>query len=176
MIFYKADKFDLRVERNDEYTQEFLDLLNSVGNNKNSQLCRLPLLEPKKNDNNNLIFAIVEDIGNKAVVVGRISLENIHYINKSAELKIFVRKDRQKKGIAFEACKLVLRHGFDVLNLNRIYAGTFESNEGFQKLAKKLGMREEGICIQAVWNDGSYINVKEYAILRSEFNTETKEG
>ncbi|MBW3021348.1 GNAT family N-acetyltransferase [Candidatus Woesearchaeota archaeon] len=176
MIFYKADKFDLRVERDDEYTQSFLELLNSVENNKDSQLCRLPLFEPKKNDNNNLIFAIVEDIGSKPTVVGRVSLENIHYINKSAELKIFVRKDRQKKGIAYEACKLVMRHGFNVLNLNRIYAGTFESNEGFKTLAKKLGMREEGNCVQAVWNDGSYIDVKEYAILKLEYDLKHKEG
>jgi len=173
MIYYKGSNFDLRVEENDEYTNDFIEILNSVENNKNSQLCRLPLTEPKKNDEHNLIFAITTDIGNKPKVIGRISLENINYINQSAEFKIFIRSDCQKKGIGMGAGLQLIEHGFKALNLQRIYCGTLETNNAFKTLAMNLGFKSEGIRRFAVWNEGKFIDSIEYGLLRSEYYAES---
>lgn len=173
MIYYKTKNFELRIEENDEFTKDFIDILNTVDNNKDSQLCRIPLLQPKKTDEHNLIFAIITDIGNKPAVVGRVSLEYINYINRTAELKVFMKPANQGKGIGLEACKLVVEHGFNQLGLNRIYAGTLDSNEGFKKIAEKLGMKEEGRRLKAVWKNGKFVDVIEYGLLRSDFYAES---
>jgi RimJ/RimL family protein N-acetyltransferase len=83
-------------------------------------------------------------------------------------LKVFVRKDRQGKGIATEASRLIIEHGFKALNLRRVYCGTLDTNEGFKKLSSKLNFVEEGRRKEAVWKDGKFVDVIEYGLLRSD--------
>lgn len=149
----------------------FKRLLTDSEIQKSSQLGRLPIGKLKENDDKNLILAIVKKLSTteENEFYGRISLENIDYINRSAELKVFLTKDAQGKGIAYEACKLIMEHGFGQLNLHRIYAGALETNKGFIKLASKFCFRMEGRRVQAVWKNNEYVDVFEYAILRSDF-------
>lgn len=161
MIFIHSDRFNLTVEEPDVFT----DLLNEQ--HTGSQLGRLPLSKPKDNDKNNLILAIKVNLGNKDKrIIGRVSLENIDYINQTAELKIFIAKEFQGKGYAKEACELVIQHGFNELNLNRVYAGTLSNNIGFQKLAEHLKLEEEGIRKEAVYKSGMFYDIIEYGRLR----------
>jgi [ribosomal protein S5]-alanine N-acetyltransferase len=166
MIFLKHKDFTLQILDSDERQLELLNNLASADAFSGSQLGRLPLATLKKNDINNLILAITVDIGGNDTIIGRISLEDISYINQSAELKIIIRPDRHKKGIGYESCKLLVEHAFNQLNLHRIYAGTLENNIGFQKLAEKLGMEKEGTRKQAVWKNGKFVDVIEYGLLR----------
>jgi len=102
--------------------------------------------------------------------IGNISLDEINYINRSAELTIVIGdKKSWGKGYGKEAARLICHHGFNVLNLKRISCGTFENNIGMQKLARYLGMTEEGRRRDAVFKHGRYMNIIEYGILRDEF-------
>ena len=164
-MIYKLDKIKLITH----YNNDDMELLIASINKEGSQLGRLPLYTPKTNDAQNLIFAIMFNAGGKEErLIGRVSLENICHINQSAELKIFISDEHVKKGFAFDACKKVIEHGFNELNLQRIEAGTLSNNEGFKKLAEKLGMIEEGIRRKAVWKSGEFLSVFEYGLLRSE--------
>lgn len=53
-----------------------------------------------------------------------------------------------------EACRLLVRHGFSALGLERISCGTFETNVGMQRVATDLGMTLEGRQRLAAWKDG----------------------
>src|SRR3989338_1006372 len=72
--------------------------------------------------------------------VGNISLMNIDALNQHAELGIVIGDKMQwGKGVGKESMRLIVTHGFEQLNLHRIYLGTAEDNIAMQKLAQSLG-------------------------------------
>lgn len=102
--------------------------------------------------------------------IGNIALQQINHINRSAELALIIGKAGcQKKGYGLEAARLLCAHAFKQLGLNRIYCGTHQHNLGMQKLAVKLGMREEGRSRQAMFKNGEFADTVHYGMLRGEF-------
>ena len=119
-------------------------------------------------DRHHLILAIVCHKDDKHI--GNVALDNINYINRTAELTIVIGdKSCWRKGWGKEASRLICDHGFFVLNLNRIACGTFESNVGMRNLAQYLGMIEEGRRRLAVYKLGRYVDVIEYGVLKEEY-------
>ena len=113
-----------------------------------------------------LALAIIDKkVGNH---IGNISLQNIHPVYRSAELAIILDNIAWAKGFATEAVKLIIAHGFNALNLHRISCATFRHNQGMRSLAIKAGFRIEGICKQAAWKDGNWVDVVEYGLLDKE--------
>jgi len=120
------------------------------------------------NANNLVVWAICH---NKNGHIGNISLQNISFINRTAELAILLgEKDHWGKGVGLIASKVLLRHGFNKLNLNRIYCSTAKNNQGMQKISTGLGMKLEGERRQHLFLDGKYLDMLEYGILHSEFD------
>lgn len=120
-----------------------------------------------------LILAIVTSKNDTHI--GNITLDNINYINRTAELSIVIGdKSCWKKGYGKEAAKLICDHGFMSLNLNRIACGTFENNLGMQKLAEYLGMIKEGVRRKAIFKNGHYVDIFEYGVLRNEYRERFK--
>lgn len=98
--------------------------------------------------------------------IGNLSLQSIDLINRNAEFAIIMgEKDYWNKGYAYQASKLIIDHGFNKLNLYRVYCGTSELNLGMQKLALKLGMAEEGRRKGALAYNGRYVDLIEYGIV-----------
>jgi RimJ/RimL family protein N-acetyltransferase len=102
--------------------------------------------------------------------VGNISLQSINWINRSAEFAIVVGDTRYwGKGYGYEAAKLLFNHGFNKLNLHRIWTGTAETNTGMRKLAEKLRMLEEGKFTDGMFLNGEYVDIITYRSLQKEF-------
>lgn len=117
-----------------------------------------------------LVLAIIAKDSGKHI--GNISLQNIHPTNQSAEYAIILGdKEYWGKGIAKEASHLILKHGFEELNLHRIYCGTSVKNIPMQKLADSLGFAQEGIRKDAMFKNGEFVDVIEYGLLRSNYIT-----
>jgi [ribosomal protein S5]-alanine N-acetyltransferase len=119
-------------------------------------------------DERTLVLAIIaKDTG---AHIGNVSLQKIDLLSKNAEYAILIGdRDYWGKGIGHEASMLVLAHGFSTLNLHRIYCGTGSRNEAMQKLAAKLGFKEEGRRRDAHFKNGAYQDIIEYGLLASEF-------
>ncbi len=114
-----------------------------------------------------VVFAVIATDTDRHI--GNISLQSIDYINRSAEFAIvFGERDYWGKGLASEASRVVVAHGFSELNLNRIYCGTPEGNAGMIRLAAALGMKEEGRSRQAFFKAGQYHDVIHYGLLSNE--------
>ncbi len=121
-------------------------------------------------DTSNLVLAVIAK--DTELHIGNISLQNIDRINNSAEYAIMIGdKNYWGKGVAKEASLLLLAHGFNALNLHRIYCGTSYANIAMQKLATALGMECEGRRKEAVFKNGAYLDVLEYGILYKNFKT-----
>lgn len=113
-----------------------------------------------------LVLAVVLRQSEKHV--GNISLQNINWIDRSAEIAFVLGDANHKgKGIMFRAGSLLIQHAFNQLNLHRVYCGTLDTNIGMIKLAAKLGMQEEGRRREAVYKNGCYVDVVDYGLIKS---------
>ena len=87
-----------------------------------------------------------------------------------AEMGYWIGKPYWNQGYCTEAAHAVLRYGFDILQLNRIYAAHFSRNPASGRIMQKIGMKHEGYLRQHVKKWGNYEDFETYAILRSEYN------
>ncbi|MBM9589064.1 GNAT family N-acetyltransferase [Leptospira sp. 201903075] len=114
--------------------------------------------------NTTLVLAVVAK--DSDTHVGNISLNAINWIDRNAEIAFLLgEKNYWGKGIMEEAGQLLIEHGFKTLNLHRIHCGTSSENQGMQKLALKLGMKEEGIRKEAIFKMGKYFDIFEYGMI-----------
>ena len=118
--------------------------------------------------NDKLILAVV--LKDSDIHIGNISLQNINYLHQNAEFAVlFGEKEYWGKGYSKEASFLILKHGFETLNLNRIYCGTFSENIPMIKLADYLCMKREGLRRKAFFKNGKLIDIVEFGVLKNEF-------
>ncbi len=102
--------------------------------------------------------------------IGNISLQNISFVNRTAEFAILLGDRRHwGKGVGQLAGMVLLKHGFQKLNLERIYCGTADTNVGMKKLAITLGMIHEGTRRSHLFLEGERVDIVEYGVLRPEF-------
>ena len=134
--------------------------------------------QDKKNDNS-IHFAILSKIYEHEdfIHVGNASLQSIDWINRSAELAIVLgENDYRGIGLGQKICCILLEHGFEKLNLHRIWTGTAAINIAMNKIAQNLGMEREGIFKQGMFLHGEYIDINCYAILANNFFIKKEAG
>ncbi|MFC1679961.1 GNAT family N-acetyltransferase [Elusimicrobiota bacterium] len=82
---------------------------------------------------------------------------------------IWIRSDRQDKGYAVEAGRMVIEHAFRKAGLHRVYARLDPSNRPYRKALKKLGLRYEG-CLRADKRlNGRWVDQECWGLLKSEW-------
>lgn len=130
----------------------------------------LDMCESGKED---IVWAIVSQQGLNHI--GNISLQRIHWVYRSAEFAVIIGEtEYHGQGIGFEALSILFKHGFEKLNLHRIWTGTANPNEGMKKLARKLGMELEGIFNDGIFLNGKYEDIYCYSILEEEWKKKNK--
>jgi len=120
-----------------------------------------------------ILWAVIAKPSGKStpdIHIGNITLQDISWINRTAEFAcIFGEKEYWMTGCATEAIKILFHHGFDKLNLNRIWLGTAKTNIAMNQIAIKLGMVSEGYLRDHVFLEGKYVGIIQYGILRNEW-------
>lgn len=102
--------------------------------------------------------------------IGNCGLHGIVWRVREAEVGIFIgEKDYWNQGYGSEAMRLILKHGFETLNLNRIFLRVYANNPRAIRSYEKVGFVHEGIMRQSAFKDGKYIDVVFMSILRSEW-------
>jgi RimJ/RimL family protein N-acetyltransferase len=102
--------------------------------------------------------------------IGNICLASIDLINRTAEVSIIIGEAFKDLGIGTKAIKQILYHGFYKLNLQRIWLGTSSKNIGMQKVAEKVGMKQEGVLKNALFSNGEYVDDLIYGIIKYRFD------
>jgi RimJ/RimL family protein N-acetyltransferase len=101
---------------------------------------------------NDLVLAIVTEPENEHV--GTIGLHRIDWINRSAEFGIVIGEASARgRGIGTEATWLICRHGFQRLNLHRIWLGVFASHTSAVAMYERLGFVREGVMREEILRD-----------------------
>jgi ribosomal-protein-serine acetyltransferase len=106
-------------------------------------------------------------------MVGTVGL---HYIDKSdfkTEIGYWLSEDQQGKGIMHRSCLALIDYCFNVLKLHRIEIRCTVHNMASQRVAKKLGFKQEGILRDASYHNGAFYDIIVYSMLAYEFTPST---
>ncbi len=121
----------------------------------------------EKQEKSQIYLGIFDNEGN---IVGDIQLSSIDWRNRTASLGagIALKKNRGK-GYCTDVAQIMLRYGFEHLDLYRVSAATMANNAGTIRVLEKLGFSEEGREREAVyWSNRRWDRIA-FGILKSEF-------
>lgn len=177
--FLSDGTIGLRLLEKEDIKGGYLNWLNDGDTNSGNSHFRFPVSSSDLEayiesalGNNSLLALGVFDISQEDVHVGNISIQNISWIDGTGEIAFILgEKAFRGKGVMYRAANLIINHAFQSLNLSRISCGTLENNIGMLKLAGKLGMKLEGCRRSAVYKNGIYLDVHEFGVLRSEWES-----
>ncbi len=109
--------------------------------------------------------------GDRWIPIGDCGLMEIDWHNRRGELGILIgEKEYWNQGYGSEAVKLLLKHGFETLNLHRIFLRVFEDNLRAVHAYEKCGFVHEGRMRGAEFKNGKYIDILLMSVLREEWN------
>lgn len=97
--------------------------------------------------------------------LGNVWLHGIHWINRNAELRIFLGGS-QGKGFGTRASRLLVRFAFEKLGLHKVYLYVSTANPRACRAFEKAGFSEEGVLRDEFFTDGRFVDVKRMAILK----------
>lgn len=103
---------------------------------------------------------------------GVFEIRDIEREHSQAELSFWLAVQTWGQGYMSEALKLMLRFGFEDLDLNRLYAYHMTRNPGSGKVLQKNGFSQEGLLRQRVRKWEVFEDVKLWAILRRDWHGE----
>jgi len=109
--------------------------------------------------------------GKKWVKIGNMGLFQFDHRVRSAEFGILIgEKSYWDKGYGTEATKLILKHGFETLNLNRIMLRVYDDNLRAIRCYEKAGFVVEGRMRDANYSEGVYRDIIIMSVIRSEWD------
>ena len=92
-------------------------------------------------------------------MIGTIKLGAIDRTHRSAEVALMVGdKGSWGQGYATESIRLVNDYAFRTLNLHKLTAGAYATNEGSIRAFKKAGFQEEARRREQFWSEGQYVD------------------
>lgn len=128
-------------------------------------------LEPSSKNSRfreNTIFIIYHKRDNKPI--GTVGLEEINWLNRNANLFFIIGyPEYWGNNIATEAAELVIRYGFEELNLHKVYCGAFDPNKSSLRVIEKLGFKKERVTIHDQYVDGTYVDGQEFYLLKDDW-------
>lgn len=92
-----------------------------------------------------------------------------------AELRAFIHPDYQSNSVGTEAAFYAIDHGFNQLNLHRVWARVLETNEKSKGLCRRLGMEREGVLRDQLFIDGDYADMVYLGVLEDEWREKKPE-
>jgi diamine N-acetyltransferase len=116
------------------------------------------------------VLVIERRVGDEYEAIGNTSFMHVDWISRNAEIGIFIgEKKVWSQGYGREAMKLMLRHGFNDMNLHRIFLRVYEHNLRGIKAYEYAGFVHEGRLRQDVFRDGAYRDVLIMSVIRPEW-------
>jgi len=116
-------------------------------------------------------------VGEDWVCIGNLGFLSINHHDRSAELGISIGEKRYwSKGHGTQAVRLLAKHGFENLNLNRIYLQVYETNPRARRCYEKAGFSLDGVMREGRFLEGKYVDVLIMSILKKEWFGEDKNG
>ena len=101
--------------------------------------------------------------------IGNIKLGAVDPNHKRADIGLLIgERDQWGKGYASEAIALVSRFAFEKLDLIRVWAGCYATNESSAKAFERCGFRREGLLRGDAISEGHPVDVIVLGLLKGE--------
>lgn len=122
----------------------------------------------------NAVWFGIDDVrAPEPVLIGTCCLVDLDWIGRTGELRIRIgARTAWGQGFGQEACSLLIRYGFDELNLQRIGLRLWASNTRAQRLYERLGFTQEGRLRRAGFVNGKAEDLIWMGLLRDEWQRE----
>lgn len=104
--------------------------------------------------------------------IGMIMLTDIDWKNRTAQLhqKVKASIEKRKDGDLYDAMMGFLNYAFNELDLQCIYGTVLEYNLLSRKLARKCGLKEEGVLRSRIYKNGKRHNLIANSIVKEDFD------
>ena len=103
-------------------------------------------------------------------VIGSCGFLNMLTKHYRAEVGYELSKDYWGRGIASEALEVVVKHGYQHFQLERLEALIEPTNLPSQKLVEKLGFKREGLLRHYEYTCGKFDDLYMYSLIKEECN------
>ncbi len=107
-------------------------------------------------------------------LIGCCGFVYINWIHRHADLSLYIGWNDayiDDQGYAEEACELLFDHGFNELNLNKIWTEIYEFDTKKKELYDKFGFHQDGMLRQNYFYDGKWWDSRVLSLLANEFNS-----
>ena len=102
------------------------------------------------------VCMVIEE-GSSGAAIGTCGLYLINWPGRRAQFRILIGDPRLfGKGYGTSATRLIVRYGFERLNLETIYLGVNDENRGAVRAYEKAGFQIDGVQPHFVFNNGRY--------------------
>ncbi len=102
--------------------------------------------------------------------IGGVAFHAINWLNRSAGLGITIGdKSYWGRGYGTDAMRVMMRLGFDKMNLHRLWLHVYEYNRRAIASYEKCGFKREGVLRKERFYRGSYYDTVVMGILEDEF-------
>ncbi len=109
------------------------------------------------------------------VLIGTVSLNNIDFLNRECDIGGLIGEKKYQNFKNFlEACRLLIKHAFDSLNMHRVYGGSI-IREVDEMFCRVLRFTHEGIRRKCIYKNGTYYDVYMIGLLKDEYILNQKE-
>ena len=160
----ELEQKDLKVINNWRNNKELIDCLGAPFRFINLEVDEKWFQNYMDNRSSMVRCSIVDETD---MILGLVSLTNINALNQTAVLHIMIGDSgNQNQGIGSFAVGEMIRHAFNDLNLRRIELSVLADNTRAQHVYEKHGFVYEGTKRAAVYKNGSFVDLKMYAIIK----------
>lgn len=111
-------------------------------------------------------------------MIGYMSLNSIHYINRSAEFGgIVIGDSSYNDGFAWmESYLFIMEYTFERLGMNRLYGSSVIGHKQSNMAGELFLFTKEGVSRKAVYKNGKFYDLKLTSILKDEYFDNKKNG
>jgi len=109
------------------------------------------------NDPTTMMFSIRRLSDNE--LLGCCGFVYINWLHRHADLSLYIGWNEayiDDRGYAKESCELLFKHGFDELNLNKIWTEIYEFDAKKKALYDSFGFQQDGLLRQNYFYDGKW--------------------
>ena len=162
-VFLEDERIVLRALTLSDVSDEYVAWLNDAEVTKGMETGRFPTSKERLtdfvariiHDQNVVMLAICEKVGGKHI--GNIKLDRFDFISGTAELGIMLGdKNYWGRGIAKDACRLLIGYAFKTLGLRKVSLTVYSNNPSAQAVYEALGFSIEGRLKAHVFVQGAY--------------------
>jgi ribosomal-protein-serine acetyltransferase len=162
----------------ERHARELTDL---TDRNREHLRAWLPWVDTNRtlDDRKNLIRGAIEQfaqnrgfvagIWHEGRLAGVIGYDAIDWDNRTTEVGYWLGEEFQGRGLVTEACRALVDHALEELELNRVIISCATENKRSCAIAERLGFRREGVRRQAEWLYDHFVDHVVYATLASEW-------